>query len=225
MNNLKNVGKVVKIEENKITFELLDELNIGRLKTIFEGYEGDRIAEIFFKDPRSFTAQQRAFTFALLGDIYKYTGEPLESLKDVFYWQFRYYTGRTISLSDMSNNTVDDIATLDDLILDFIFENNIPFKDGYEIPQQNVQYYFYKCITSRVCCICGKTGAEIDHFDKALGRRSRKKVDHSEYTFAALCPQHHQEKHNLGVTSFKNKYKVKGIKLNQETIKKMRIDG
>ncbi|MDB7510834.1 putative HNHc nuclease, partial [Enterococcus faecium] len=83
----------------------------------------------------------------------------------------------------------------------------------------------YKCITKRVCCICGKTGADIDHFDKALGRRKRKEVDHSEYTFAALCRIHHTEKHKIGVTNFKNKYQIKGIKLNRETIKKLRIGG
>ena len=98
-------------------------------------------------------------------------------------------------------------------------------KKGYEILPANQEYYFYKCITKRVCCICGKTGAEIDHFDKALGRRSRKKVDHTEYTFAALCHGHHMEKHTIGLTRFTAKYHVKGIKLNNETIKKLRIGG
>ncbi|MDT2451279.1 hypothetical protein P7D87_22085, partial [Enterococcus avium] len=88
-------------------------------------------------------------------DIYIYTGEPLESLKDVFYWQFRCFTGKDISLSNESENTVDEVSTLSELILDFIFENNIPFREGYEIPPQNVEYYFYKCVTTRTCCICG----------------------------------------------------------------------
>ncbi|MGD1419488.1 putative HNHc nuclease, partial [Enterococcus faecium] len=41
--------------------------------------------------------------------------------------------------------------------------------------------------------------------------------------FAALCRIHHTEKHKIGVINFKNKYQIKGIKLNQETIKKLRI--
>lgn len=225
MNNLHYLSKITKIDGNKITLELKEKLNISRLKTIFEGYDGERQAELFIKDPRTFTSEQRRFTFALIQDIYIYTGEPLKSLKDVFYWQFRYFTGRNISLSNESESTVDDVATLDDLILDFIFENHIPFKNGYEIPSQNEQYYFYKCVTTRTCCVCGKRGADIDHFDKALGRRSRKSVDHTEFTFAALCRVHHQEKHKLGVQSFKNKYKVKGIKLNQEMIQKLHIGG
>lgn len=225
MNNLSYLAKIIKVEGNRLTLELKDELNIARLKTIFDGYDGERQAEVFIKDPRGFTVEQRRFTFALMQDIYIYTGEPLESLKDVFYWQFRYFTGKNISLSNQSENTVDEVSTLDELILDFIFANDIPFREGYEIPPQNEQYFFYKCVTNRTCCICGKKNADIDHFDKALGRRKRKEVDHTEFTFAALCRTHHTEKHQLGITEFKNKYHVIGIKLNQDEIKKLRIGG
>ncbi|MEQ7252549.1 putative HNHc nuclease [Enterococcus avium] len=225
MNNLTYLTKIVKISGNKLVLELKEELNIDRLKTIFSGFDGERQAELFIKDPRGFTPQQRRFVFALMQDIYIYTGEPLESLKDVFYWQFRYFTGKNISLSNESENTVDEVSTLSELILDFIFENDIPFREGYEIPPQNVEYYFYKCVTTRTCCICGKKNADIDHFDKALGRRKRSEVDHTEFNFAALCRTHHGEKHQLGITEFKNKYHVIGIKLNQYEIKKLRIGG
>lgn len=225
MNNLSYLAKITKVEGNRLTLELKDELNIARLKTIFDGYDGERQAEIFIKDPRGFTVEQRRFTFALMQDIYIYTGEPLESLKDVFYWQFRYFTGKNISLSNQSENTVDEVSTLDELILDFIFANDIPFREGYEIPPQNEQYFFYKCVTNRTCCICGKNNADIDHFDKALGRRKRKEVDHTEFTFAALCRTHHTEKHQMGITEFKKKYHVIGIKLKQDEIIKLRIGG
>lgn len=225
MNNLSYLTKITKIAGNTIVLELKEELNIERLKTIFNGYDGERQAELFIKDPRGFTPQQRRFVFALMQDIYIYTGEPLESLKDVFYWQFRYFTGKNISLSNESENTVDEVSTLSELILDFIFENDIPFREGYEIPPQNVEYYFYKCVMTRTCCICGKKNADIDHFDKALGRRKRSEVDHTEFNFAALCRTHHQEKHQIGIAAFKNKHHVIGIKLNQDEIKKLRIGG
>ncbi|MDT2677287.1 putative HNHc nuclease [Enterococcus dongliensis] len=225
MNNLAYLAKITNISGRKIILELKEELNIERLKTIFNGFEGERQAELFIKDPRGFTPQQRRFVFALMKDIYIYTGEPLESLKDVFYWQFRYFTGKNISLSNESENTVDEVSTLSELILDFIFENNIPFREGYEIPPQNVEYYFYKCVTTRTCCIFGKKNADIDHFDKALGRRKRSEVDHTEFNFAALCRTHHQEKHQIGIAAFKNKHHVIGIKLNQDEIKKLRIGG
>ncbi|MDT2990070.1 putative HNHc nuclease [Enterococcus casseliflavus] len=225
MNNLSYLAKIIKVEGNHLTLELKDELNIARLKTIFDGYDGERQAELFIKDPRGFTVEQRAFVFSLMNDIYRYTGQPFDDLKDIFYWQFRFLTGKSISLKNISTNTVDDVSLLADLVLDFIFDGDIPFKDGYEVPPQNIQYFFYKCVVNRTCCICGKKNADIDHFDKALGRRKRKEVDHTEFTFAALCRTHHTEKHQMGITEFKNKYQVIGIKLNQDEIKKLRIGG
>lgn len=225
MNNLSYLAKIIKVEGNRLTLELKDELNIARLKTIFDGYDGERQAELFIKDPRGFTVEQRAFVFSLMNDIYRYTGQPFDDLKDIFYWQFRFLTGKSISLKNISTNTVDDVSLLADLVLDFIFDGDIPFKDGYEVPPQNIQYFFYKCVMNRTCCICGKKNADIDHFDKALGRRKRKEVDHTEFTFAALCRTHHTEKHQMGITEFKNKYHVIGIKLNQDEIKKLRIGG
>lgn len=225
MNNLSYLAKIIKVEGNRLTLELKDELNIARLKTIFDGYDGERQAEIFIKDPRGFTVEQRAFVFSLMNDIYRYTGQPFDDLKDIFYWQFRFLTGKSISLKNISTNTVDDVSLLADLVLDFIFDGDIPFKDGYEVPPQNIQYFFYKCVVNRTCCICGKKNADIDHFDRALGRRKRKEVDHTEFTFAALCRTHHTEKHQIGITEFKNKYHVIGIKLNQDEIKKLRIGG
>lgn len=225
MNNLSYLAKITSVDGDKVTLQLKESLNIARLKTIFDGYDGERQAELFIKDPRGFTVEQRAFVFSLMNDIYRYTGQPFDDLKDIFYWQFRFLTGKSISFKNISTNTVDDVSLLADLILDFIFDGDIPFKDGYEVPPQNIQYFFYKCVMNRTCCICGKKNADIDHFDKALGRRKRKEVDHTEFTFAALCRTHHTEKHQLGITEFKNKYHVIGIKLNQEEIKKLRIGG
>jgi len=225
MNNLSYLAKITNVDGDKVTLQLKESLNIERLKTIFDGYEGERQAEIFIKDPRGFTVEQRAFVFSLMNDIYRYTGQPFDDLKDIFYWQFRFLTGKSISLKNISTNTVDDVSLLADLVLDFIFDGDIPFKDGYEVPPQNIQYFFYKCVMNRTCCICGKKNSDIDHFDKALGRRKRKEVDHTEFTFAALCRTHHTEKHQMGITEFKNKYHVIGIKLNQDEIKKLRIGG
>ena len=202
-----------------------EQINLERLQTMYEGYEGDRIVEIRFIDPRRFTGEQRKFIFALIGDIFLHYGESIETLKEYFYWKFYAYTGRQISLADDSDSTVSDAGLLVNIILDFIFENNIPFRNGHDILPANQEYYFYKCVTKRVCCICGRVGADIDHFDQALGRRKRKEVDHTEFTFAALCRVHHTEKHQIGITRFKTKYKVKGIRLNQEMINKLRIGG
>ena len=218
--NLNNVYSAVikSLKDNSITAVINEAINIERLKTMYFDYTGPREVEIRFIDPRKFSVAQRRFIFAMLEDIFSFTGQETEVLKEMFYLRFEALQGYEISLRNDSTNTMDDATILANIILNFIFENNIPFRNGYDILPANQEYYFYKCITNRVCCICGKTGADIDHFDKALGRRKRKSVDHTEYTYAGLCRCHHTEKHNIGITAFKKKYHVKGIKLNQDTI-------
>lgn len=90
MNNLSYLAKIIKVEGNRLTLELKDELNIARLKTIFDGYDGERQAEIFIKDPRGFTVEQRAFVFSLMNDIYRYTGQPFDDLKIYFTGNFGF---------------------------------------------------------------------------------------------------------------------------------------
>ena len=214
---------VKKLDHQRLTVDINEEINIERLQTMYYDYDGQREVEIRFVDPRRFTQEQRRFIYALIGDISDFTGQPPDSLKEIFKWRYEAITGRRISLSNISTSTVSDATLYADIILDFIFENHIPFKNGYEILPANQEYYFYKCVTSRTCCICGKLNADIDHFSKALGRRNRKGVDHTEYDFAALCRQHHKEKHQIGITAFKDKYHVIGVKLNQETIKRLGI--
>ncbi|KMT32949.1 putative HNHc nuclease [Melissococcus plutonius] len=213
------------VKGQRITAEINETINMDHLKTMYFGYKRPREVEIKFIDPRRFTTEQRRFLFALIGDIYAYTGEPIESLKAYFYLKYEALTDSTISVADDSANTMADVTLLIDIVLDFIFENHIPFKNGYEILPANQEYYFYKCIVTRTCCICGKLNADIDHFSKALGRRNRRVIDHTEYDFAALCREHHTEKHQIGLSVFKAKYHVKGTKLNAETIKRLKIGG
>ncbi|HCC8394923.1 TPA: hypothetical protein MW207_001811, partial [Enterococcus faecium] len=140
-----------KFKGKDISATINEEVNIDRLKTMYDGYDGDRVIEIRFIDPRRFTVQQRNFIYALIGDIFIDTGMPTDFWKEFFYFRFEGVTGRKISLKDESNTTVSDANILANIILDFIFEHHIPFKEGYEILPANQEYYFYKCITKRVC--------------------------------------------------------------------------
>lgn len=223
LNNLDYTGKIQRIDGDLVTVKINEPLNLERLQTVFKGYTGDREADIRIRDPRSFSPEQRAFTFALMNDIYFFTGQPFESLKEMFYWKYQLLTGKRISLADVSENTKDDIALLDNIILDFIFEWNIPFKNGYEILPMNEEYYFYKTIVTRTCCHCGKTGADIHHVDVVGMGRNRKKINNSGRRFMALCRECHTTIHIEGYTEFTSKRHLKGITLNQETIKRLNI--
>ena len=221
--NLKYNGKIKKVDGREITIELFELLNIERLQTVFYGHKGDRTCELFIKDPRGFSTQQRAYFFALVGDIYQFTGQPPEDLKEMLYWRFEMISGKGISLSNGSDSTKDDVTLLINIALDLAFELNVSLSSKIPVPDRNLEYYFYKCLTHRKCCICGKH-ADIDHFDNAVGMgRNRKEVDKTNFTYCALCRSHHTEKHTIGLTAFRNKYHVYGITLSAETIKRLNI--
>lgn len=224
MNNLSYLAKIIKVDKDKVTLQLKESLNIERLKTIFDGYDGERQAEIFIKDPRGFTVEQRAFFFALLNDIYKETGLSVDEMKDYIYSMFRYATGNNISLSNQSVSTVDDVSYLTNLVLDFIFEHDIPFKDGYEVPPQNIQYFFYKCLMTRTCCNCGRKPADIHHVDAVGMGNNRKKINNSGRRFMALCRVCHTKIHTEGFSEFTNKRLLMPIKLSDEDLRRLGLN-
>lgn len=221
--NLLYLAKIKKVNGKEVVLDLAEDLNIERLRTVYYKHKGDRYCELRFLDPRSFEVQQRKYYYALLGDISNVTGHLIEEVDDNIKWRFRALTGRSVSLSNGSSSTKDDITLLINIALDLAFELNTVLSNKIPIPDRNVEYYLYKCLTTRRCCICGKH-ADIDHFDTTVGMgNNRKEVDKTQYTYCALCRSHHTEKHTIGLTAFKEKYKVYGIKLNEETIKRLHI--
>lgn len=223
MANLLYLAKVNSIDGREMKVELAEDLNIERLQTVYHGHIGARYCELRFLDPRSFSVDQRKYYYALLGDISAFTGHLIEEIDDNTRWKFKALTGRDISLSNGSSNTKDDVVLLTNIALDLAFELNVSLSNKIPIPDKNLEYYFYKCLTHRKCCICGKH-ADIDHFDETVGMgRNRKEVDKTKFTYCALCRSHHTLKHAIGLTEFKKRFHVYGITLNAETIKRLNI--
>lgn len=223
MANLLYLAKVKSIDGREMKVELAEDLNIERLQTVYHGHIGARYCELRFLDPRSFSVDQRKYYYALLGDISAFTGHLIEEVDDNTRWKFKALTGRNISLSNGSNNTKDDVVLLTNIALDLAFELNVSLSNKIPIPDKNLEYYFYKCLTHRKCCICGKH-ADIDHFDETVGMgNNRDKVDKTKFTYCALCRSHHTLKHTIGLTEFKKRFHVYGITLNAETIKRLNI--
>ena len=215
---------VKKLDHQRLTIDINEEINIERLQTMYFDYDGQREVEIRFVDPRRFTQEQRRFIYALIADISDFTGQPPDSLKEVFKWRYEAITGRRISLSDISTNTVSDATLYADIILDFIFENHIPFKNGYEILPVNQEYYFYKCIVTRTCCSCGKLHADIHHIEAVGMGNNRRKIDNTNRHFMALCRTCHTIIHVEGYTEFTSKRKLRAIKLDTTTLKRLGLN-
>ncbi|GBF03757.1 hypothetical protein LPPLD21_03328 [Lactiplantibacillus paraplantarum] len=178
-------------------------------------------------DTRKARPQQRRLFFALLSDIYTWSGMPTEFLKNLFYLQYESYTfGKQISLSDTTESSVSDANQLLDLVIDFMFEWHVPFKEGYKLLPREQEYYLFQCCRHRVCMICGNR-ADIHHVDVIGAGLNRTHVDHTKRHVMALCRVHHSEIEQIGSVAFSAKYHVpvEGIKLDKETLKRIGLKG
>ncbi|MDL2063366.1 putative HNHc nuclease [Lactiplantibacillus paraplantarum] len=178
-------------------------------------------------DTRKARPQQRRLFFALLSDIYTWSGMPTDFLKNLFYLQYESYTfGKQISLSDTTESSVSDSNQLLDLVIDFMFEWHVPFKEGYKLLPREQEYYLFQCCRHRVCMICGNR-ADIHHVDVIGSGLNRTHVDHTKRHVMALCRVHHSEIEQIGSVAFSAKYHVpvEGIKLDKETLKRIGLKG
>lgn len=178
-------------------------------------------------DTRKARPQQRRLFFALLSDIYTWSGIPTDFLKNLFYLQYESYTfGKQISLSDTTESSVSDANQLLDLVIDFMFEWHVPFKEGYKLLPREQEYYLFQCCRHRVCVICGNR-ADIHHVDVIGAGLNRTHVDHTKRHVMALCRVHHSEIEQIGSVAFSAKYHVPvdGIKLDKETLKRIGLKG
>lgn len=178
-------------------------------------------------DTRKARPQQRRLFFALLSDIYTWSGMPTDFLKNLFYLQYESYTfGKQISLSDTTESSVSDANQLLDLVIDFMFEWHVPFKKGYKLLPREQEYYLFQCCRHRVCMICGNR-ADIHHVDVIGAGLNRTHVDHTKRHVMALCRVHHSEIEQIGTVEFSAKYHVPvdGIKLDKETLKRIGLKG
>lgn len=156
-------------------------------------------------DPNSITGKQRRKIFALCNDIESYTGQPRDYMRYLFmdYVEVLYGYEKRLSLSDCTRTQANQII---EVTLDWIFHNNIPLAYKTSDLLKQDKSFLYWATVNRNCIICGKPHSDLAHH-YAIGRgKNRKTMDHYGYEVLALCREHHQEQHNIGVDTFDKKY-------------------
>ena len=167
------------------------------------GYEVE--ADVRVVDPFKITDKQRRKVFSLCNDIEAYTGQPRDYMRYLFmdYVEVLYGYEKRLSLSDCTREQAKQII---EVILDWVFHNNIPLNYKTSDLLKNDKAFLYWSTVNRNCVLCGKSNADLAHH-YAIGRgANRKKMQHYDYEVLALCRFHHQEQHNIGVKSFDEKY-------------------
>ncbi|MCG1934059.1 hypothetical protein K4Q59_07830 [Staphylococcus epidermidis] len=151
-------------------------------------------------DPFLITDKQRRKVFALCNDIEAYTGQPREYMREMFQDYITFLNGYDKRLS-LSNCSREQARQLIEVILDWVFHNNIPINYKTSDLLKNDKAFLYWSTVNRNCVICGKHGELAHH--KAIGRgANRKKMNHYGYEVLCLCREHHQSQHNMGVETF-----------------------
>ncbi|WP_270694819.1 putative HNHc nuclease [Levilactobacillus brevis] len=207
--------------------ELDHQPNVDHIETV-RGSRDQLYLDWELADTRKARPQQRRLFFALLSDIYTWSGMPTDFLKELFYLQYEEYTfGKQISLSDTTESSVSDANVLLDLVIDFMFMWRVPFKQGYELLPREQEYYQYQCCRHRRCMVCGREHSDINHVDTVGSGRDRNHLDHTQLRVNCLCREHHTEWHKIGPTAFGEKYHipVAGIRLDEETLRKIGVRG
>ena len=160
------------------------------------GYEVE--ADVRVVDPFKITDKQRRKIFTLCNDIEAY-------MRCLFmdYVEVLYGYEKRLSLSDCTRDQAKQVI---EVILDWMFHNNIPLNYKTSDLLKNDKAFLYWATVNRNCVLCGKSNADLAHH-YAIGRgANHKKMQHYDYEVLALCRFHHQEQHNIGVKSFDEKY-------------------
>lgn len=219
-------GKVIQIKQGKVTFEFdSEELNLTRLSDFADG--SMPTASIKFDDNRTISADQRKKAYAILNDISKWTGDfnveiTKDDMKIRFLLQSKY--DELFSLSDCSVSKASDFISY---LIQFCIEQGIPLHKHPSHLTEDIDKYIYACLINRVCAITGEPNADIHHVNgSTVGMgNDRKKQNHALLELIPLNRYWHTRVHQEGEERIFKTFKIYGIKLKSEDLKKIGLKG
>lgn len=197
---MQRITNYIQEDDGTIT-AVIKNVKLGNKETLLLDNGMDVEVEVKVVDPFLISDKQRRKIFALCNDIESHTGQPRDYMRYLFmdYVEVLYGYEKRLSLSDCTRTQANQII---EVTLDWIFYNNIPltYKTS-DLLKQDKSFLYWSTV-NRNCIICGKQNSDLAHH-YAIGRgKNRKTMDHYGYEVLALCREHHQSQHNMGVESF-----------------------
>ncbi|WP_414052921.1 putative HNHc nuclease [Macrococcus animalis] len=160
--------------------------------------------ELEILDGKKITPKQRRKVFALCNDIEEFTGQPREYMRQMFKDYLIFMNGYSeFSLSDCTRKQASELI---DLILVWVFQNDIPLNYKTSDLLKNDRTFLYLATINRKCVICGAQNSDLAHRFTVGSGRNRNEIDHYGNQVLALCRNHHSEQHQIGMDSFNAKY-------------------
>ncbi|TPR12271.1 putative HNHc nuclease [Apilactobacillus timberlakei] len=173
-------------------------------------------------DGRSITNDQRKKIFAMFHDISEYTGYSLRETEELMKYRFicKMSWPRWFS---MSNCDLDVAKEFIEFLIRFCLDQDIPFTTKVFDEIQQSYGLRVQLLKHRICYVCGKSGADIDHVDTIGSGRNRRHTNQVGYYAWSICRTHHTERHKIGVKSFAKKYQIKPVKLTRELVEELNL--
>ena len=117
-------GKLISVQGNKLTIAVDDVFDLERVIRLSDGKQPS--VGLTIDDNRHISRDQQKKIFALIHDLCNYTGDEPKYWENEFKWRVQVTFGvDEFSLSDCSV-TIGNYMIL--TILEFLFEENIPFR-------------------------------------------------------------------------------------------------
>ena len=212
-------GTLDRIQGKQVLITLDDEIDMYKVQRLSGGKKPT--VELDISDGRRITPSQRKKIYALINDLCEYTGDVPEYWKEKFKFMVETIFGiDEFSLSDCSV-TVGNYMIL--TILEFLFQHDIPFRTK---TWDSIPDWFPKqmlCLKKKLCVICGKPHADIAHVQTVGMGRNRTKINHTGMYIMSLCRECHIRQHQMGISSFMQKYHIKPIKVTEEIAKELHL--
>lgn len=211
-------GALTGIQGKTLKIALDDDLELNKINRLANGKQA--VIELRIADSRTISPEQRKKIYALINDLCDYTGDLPEYWKERFKFEVQgIFEIPKFSLSDCSV-TIANYMIL--TILDFLFEQDIPFntKTWDSLPTDFPKQML--CLKNKRCVLCGKK-ADIAHYRTVGSGRNRRTINHVGMYIMTLCREHHTEQHTIGILDFCEKYHIKPIKVTEEIAKQLKL--
>ncbi|WP_029276258.1 putative HNHc nuclease [Carnobacterium jeotgali] len=214
-------GKLLRVQGDEITFKLDREFDVAEAQRLTT--KGVPRAVIYPIDERAMTKAQNGMIHGLFTDFSNHTGWPPDFAKELFKTMFAGH--KNIESFSMEHYGISQVFAGEfiEYILDFYFKESIPFKYEKFHLGSDITRILFLYLKHRACFVCGEHHADVAHYEAVGAGRNRKKIDHSQHRFMALCRKHHNEQHTIGIETFMKKHILVPIKLTPEQIKEFKI--
>ncbi|TPR12758.1 putative HNHc nuclease [Apilactobacillus timberlakei] len=203
---------IIQLKVDKLTDELI---------RFIKANLGSQV-ELNIDDGRHITKDQRNKAWAMMSDISDYTGYSLIEVEERMKVRF-LCTRRHPKWFSLSNCGINMAKVFIDFLIAYCLKEEIPFTTKVFDEIQHSYALRIRLIKHRLCYVCGKPHADVDHFNTIGSGRNRRHVNQIGMYAWSVCRKHHTERHKIGVKSFAKKYQIKPVKLTRELIEELNL--